>query len=155
MCLALAGLWMWVAANITPFLTLRYQGASASTYLAGGVEVLWGQGFYLLASLVFVTGILAPLLDLAGIALLLAILRSTARPPGLNLGIRFLRVLGLWTMPGILLVGVLVAAVKMGEMASLQPGPGFVALIALVVLWTSVHASLDFEEVWEMFEGKG
>lgn len=150
LCLALAGLWMWLIANVTPFLSLDYRGASTTSYLAGGVEALWEQGFYLLSSLVFFTGVLAPLLELACISALLILLRRGLRTRGLKLGLRFLTALGPWTMPGIFLVGTLVAGVKMAQMASMLPGSGFAALVALVVLWTSVHATLDFDALWEL-----
>ena len=150
LCLALAGLWMWLIANVTPFLSLRYRGASTTSYLAGGVEALWAQGFYLLSSLVFFTGVLAPLLELACISVLLILFRRGMRSRGVKRGLRFLTVLGPWTMPGIFLVGVLVAGVKMAQMASMLPGAGFVALVALVVLWTSVHATLDLDALWEI-----
>ena len=152
LCLALAALSMWLAANCTPFLSLRYQGVSTTSYLAGGAEALWEQGFYLLSSLVFVTGIVAPLLDLTGLVVLLLILRRGRRPRGLGMAIRFLKALGPWTMPGILLVGVLVAAVKMAQMASFEPGAGFAALAALVILWISAHAMLDLDAFWEFVE---
>ena len=150
LCLALAGLWMWLIANVTPFLSLRYRGASTTTYLAGGVEALWVQGFYLLSSLVLFTGVLAPLLELACISALLILFRRGLRTRGLKRGLRFLTALGPWTMPGIFLVGVLVAGVKMAQMASMLPGSGFAALVALVVLWTSVHATLDLDALWEI-----
>jgi len=150
LCLALAGLWMWLVANATPFLSLHYRGASTTSYLAGGVEALWEQGFYLLSSLVFLTGVLAPLLELVCISVLLILLRRGLRTRGLKRGLRFLAALGPWTMPGIFLVGILVAGVKMAQMASMLPGSGFAALVALVVLWTSVHATLDFDALWEI-----
>jgi paraquat-inducible protein A len=49
----------------------------------------------------------------------------------------------------VMLLGVLVALVKIAELATVIPGVALYALGGLVVLFTAIQASFDPREVWQ------
>ncbi|MFP6639217.1 MAG: paraquat-inducible protein A [Myxococcota bacterium] len=149
---AVAALIMWFTANLTPFLTLQYKGGSTTAFLATGSQVLWSDDFFLLSVLVVLTSIIAPLLHISLIGGVLVVLRVGFRGPYVAAMIRLTALLRRWAMPGIYMIGVLVASVKIGQMANLQVGPGFYALIAMVLVWTSITASLDSDTLFAFLE---
>ena len=149
---AAAALIMWVAANLTPFLTLEYKGGSTTAFLATGSQVLWSDDFFLLSVLVVLTSIIAPLAHISLIGGVLPALRVGFRGPHVAAMIRFTAQLQSWAMPGIYMIGVLVASVKIGQMANLEAGPGLYALIAMVLVWTSITASLDSDTLFAFLE---
>ena len=57
-----------------------------------------------------------------------------------------------WSMAEVFLIGVVVALVKIGGMASISLGPAFWALAGLVVLVVYEGASLDEWAIWQTIE---
>lgn len=149
---AAAALIMWITANLMPFLTLEYKGGSTTAFLASGSRVLWSEHFYLLSVLVLFTSIIAPLLHIGLIGGVLLALRVGFRGPYMAATIRVIETLGRWAMPGIYMIGVGVASIKVGQMANLQPGPGLFALIAMVLIWTSMTTSLNSDKLFAFLE---
>ena len=95
--------------------------------------------------------IVAPGGQLLAAVYVLARLRRGARLGACGPAVPALAFLGIWSMPGVYLIGVLVAAVKLVDLASLSPGPGLYAWVALVLLWTSVSAALDTDSLERRF----
>ena len=113
--------------------------------------MLWEEKFRFLSVLVLMTSIVMPLFHLSLIAATVIGLGLGFRGWGLAYGIRLIHWFGNWAMPGIYLIGVLVAAVKIGQLASLSPGPGLYALAAMVLTWISITASTDADVLFDVW----
>ena len=61
---------------------------------------------------------------------------------------RFIEVAGRWGMIDVLLVALLVAALKLGDVVDLTPGPGVTAFTACVGLSLLASACFDPHSIW-------
>ena len=61
---------------------------------------------------------------------------------------------GPWAMLDVFLLAILVALVKLGQIATILPGPGLVAFTAVVVLTMFASASFDPRTIWDRREGR-
>ena len=143
LALSLAALILWVVANTLPFVTLEYGGIEQTNFLVTGAAALWRDGQYFLGTLVFLTSIAIPAIQIGLTCYLLGALRLGGEIQGLAPLARMLKILGPWAMSGVYLIGLLVAAVKLSQIASLKPGPGLYCFAALVLLWTLASTSVD------------
>jgi paraquat-inducible protein A len=82
LALALAGMFLYIAANVFPFLAFKMQGNVTHTTLSTGVRALYEQGSPIVASLVLLTTILAPFLQIFSLIFVLAPLRLGIGYPG-------------------------------------------------------------------------
>jgi len=143
LALCVAALILWAVANGVPFLGLEYGGIRQTNFVVTGAVALWTDGEYFLGLLVAFTSIVVPAAQLGlGLHLLLA-LRRGRKPWNADLAVKVLPYLAPWSMLGVFLIGVCVAAVKLGQLASLTPGPGLYAFAGLVLLWTLASSALD------------
>lgn len=71
------------------------------------------------------------------------------RAPGGWLVFRAVETLGPWSMLDVFFVGVLVAVVKLVDLATVTPGIGLFAFLALMLLGVASSTTLDREFVWE------
>ena len=91
LALALAGLFLFIAANVFPFLAFKMQGNVTHTTLSTGVRSLYEQGTPIVASLVLLTTIVAPFLQISSLIFVLGPLRLGIRVPGQTRVFRLLR----------------------------------------------------------------
>jgi paraquat-inducible protein A len=153
--LALAALVLYIPANLYPILRMNFYGAYSESTVWDGVVSLAQSGQYFVALIVFLASIVIPLLKLAGLLYLVATarfnlgrrLRSRARL------YRLIDVVGPWAMLDVFLLAVLVALVKLGQIATILPGPGLIAFTAVVVLTMFASASFDPRFIWERRSG--
>ena len=47
------------------------------------------------------------------------------------------------------MLGILVALIKIAELATVEAGPGMYAMGALVLLFPAIMATFDTEEIWQ------
>ena len=151
LALTLAALVCWVFANLVPFVSLEYGGISQTGFVLSGAIALWAAQEHFVAALVAFSGVFAPGLYLALACYALAVLRHSGSLQACRFALRAMSFLGLWSMAGVYLIGVLVAAVKLADLASLSAGPGLYAWIALVLLWASASGSLDVDSLEQRF----
>jgi paraquat-inducible protein A len=149
---SMAALILWATANATPFLTFEFKGGTTVAFLWSGSAMLWEEKFRFLSVLVLLTSIVMPLLHISLIGLVLVLLGLGFSGHPVALGIRLIRWFGNWAMPGIYLIGVLVAAVKIGQLATLHAGPGLYALAAMILVWVSITASTDTDVLFDFLE---
>jgi paraquat-inducible protein A len=148
--LTIASLFMYVIANVFPVAGLEFHGAVNHTTLMGAVLSLGAEEMYLLAFLVFVTTILFPLFQLLGLIYLLISISGTGRRShGLSLWVRMIQTFRPWVMVEVLLLGAIVAFVKLTSMATVFPGPALWALGGLALLFASV-LSFNPRYIWHM-----
>ncbi len=145
----MAGLVLFVLANVYPFMTFQLEGREQESTLITGAIELWRAGLEPLGFLVFLTSIGFPALELFGMLYVLLPLKMDHRPAR-HVGptFRIIRALGPWGMLEVYLLGVLVAIVKLSEMATLVPGIAFWSFCALIGVTTAASASLDAPLVW-------
>jgi len=142
---------LYVPANVLPVMSTAnvLRGDASHTILSGIVE-LWRIGSWELAVIVFVASIAVPLLKMVSLGLLAitAYRRSTwARPERTQL-YRLVEAVGHWSMLDVLVVVLLVAMVRFGPLASVEPMPGLLAFGAVVVLTMLASEAFDPRLIW-------
>jgi paraquat-inducible protein A len=150
--LTVAAALLYVIANSVPMLELTVMGREASTTVLGGVETLWDDAEDMVAVLVFFTAVIAPAFQ---IGMMLAIVVGARRaPPPRWVGtlLRYHPVTQIWSMIEVMILGVLVALIKIADYATVIPGLALFALGALVFVIAAMQASFDPREVWENIE---
>jgi len=150
--LTVAAAVLYVIANSVPMLGLTIVGREASTTVFGGVETLWQDGQELVAALVLFTAVIAPALQ---IGLMLAIVVGALRTPvpkWVGTLMRHHPVTRIWSMIEVMMLGVLVALVKIADYATVIPGVALFVLWVLVFLLAAIQANFDPREVWERIE---
>ena len=149
MALTLAAAILWIAANSVPMLGLSVIGHQASTTVLGGALHLWNNGQQLVAVLILFTAVIAPAMQ---IAFLLAVGLGTARAPAprwVGSMLRHHPTLCEWSMIEVMLIGVLVALIKIAELASVIPGLALFMLAGLVFILAGMQSSVDRRAIWE------
>ena len=149
--LSLAALILYVPANIYPILTMTMYGATSESTIWDGVVGLAQHDQWGIAIIVFLASLVIPLLKLAGLFFLVV---SSTMKWGRRLRARtalykFIDTIGPWAMLDVFLLAVLVALVKLGQFATVVPGPGLVAFTGVVVLTMLASAAFDPKQIWE------
>jgi paraquat-inducible protein A len=140
---------LFVIANSFPMLGLSVVGRSAETTVFGGAMHLWNDGREIVAVLVLFTVIIAPALQI-GFVIAIALAAHLSRVPRwAGALLRHQPLTRTWSMIEVMLLGVLVALVKIAELAHVIPGIALFALGALTFVLAAVQAAFDPREVWE------
>ena len=148
LALTLAGVVLFAVANSFPFLSFQMQGQTTETTLATGVLDLYAGGKWELAAVVGFTSILAPGLQLALLLAVLVPLKLGRLPAGVARLFRYARILAPWGMMDVFMLGILVAVVKLSDMATLVPGTSLFAFVVLIFVLAAAQAALDPDIVW-------
>jgi paraquat-inducible protein A len=149
LALTIAAAILYVVANTTPMLGLSAVGHQASTTVLGGVEQLWKDGREVVAVLVLFTAVVAPALQI-GFTLAIVLGARRDRPPRwVGILLRHHAVTTTWSMIEVMMLGVLVALIKIADYATVIPGIALFVLGAMIFLLAALQASFDPREIWE------
>ena len=149
LALVVAALLLFALANAFPFLAMQTGGLVQETTLLSGVHELWRQDLRLLAALVFCTCVLVPAAQLIGLGAILLPLRLGRRPPpGAARILRLVQAAAPWGMMEVFMLGILVALVKLGHMATIVPGVSVFSFAALIVVMAAALSTLDPALIW-------
>jgi len=148
---SLAALMFYLPANIYPILQMELYGAHSENTVLDGCVSLFQHGQRLVAVIVFLASLLIPFLKLLGLFYLVITTRFASRRRRLERTwiYRLIDVIGPWAMLDVFLLAILVALVKLGELATVRPGPGLFAFAAVVVLTILATTSFDPAQIWE------
>lgn len=140
--LALGALILFPIAMTMPIIRVERLGHSHSSTILSGVVDLFAEGSFFVAVIVLLCSVLVPLAKLLG---LLAICAGDAvfHHRHRAAAYRLIEWIGRWGMVDVLLVALLVAAVKLGDVVQVHPGPGVVAFTGVVVLSLAASAAFD------------
>jgi paraquat-inducible protein A len=147
MALAASGLLLFPMGVLMPVLRLQQMGHAHAASIWDGTVSLLSKGHYAVGLVVLVCSVILPIVKLTGLMLL------CGRPPlptrhaaALYRGVELA---GKWGMIDVLLVAVLVASLKLGDVVEVQPGPGLAAFTACVVLSLLATGAFDPHGLWE------
>jgi paraquat-inducible protein A len=139
---------VFIIANTSPLMSLSAVGRFASTTIMGGARDMWLQGEQITGVVVAFCAVIAP----AGyLAFMLTMLIAARRPPApkwIGEMLRGAEFMEPWSMNEVMLLGILVALIKIAELAQVEIGVGMYAIGALVILFPAIMASFDPEEIW-------
>jgi paraquat-inducible protein A len=142
----------FVVANTSPLLGMSAVGRHASATIVGGAYEMWQEGEPITGAVVAFCAVVAP----AGfLMLMLAVLLLIRRPPAprwVGEVLRWMQHFQVWSMYEVMLLGILVALIKIAELATVEPGAGIYAVGALVLLFPAILSSFDFQEAWRRVE---
>lgn len=152
LALSVAAVALFALANSTPMLGLNAVGRAASTTVFGGAAQLWQDGQEVVAALVLFSAVIAPALQI-GFMLAIVLGAHRARPSRwVGTLLRYHPTARTWSMIEVMMLGVLVALIKIAELATVIPGIALFALGALVFVLAAMQANFDPHEVWHRIE---
>jgi len=141
-----------LVANTFPLMELHVLGRFASTTIAGGAYEMWTQGQRLTSVLVAFCALIAPVGYLSFVITLLLAARRSRMPRWSGEMLRWLGHLEVWSMLEVVMLGILVALVKIAQLATVNPGIGMYAFGATILLIPAIAVNLDRREMWRRVE---
>ncbi|HEX3636692.1 MAG TPA: paraquat-inducible protein A [Paraburkholderia sp.] len=145
----LSAMVLFAIGNAFPMVGLDVNGELVQTTLLGAARVLYDDGMWPIAGLVMATTFVMPLLQMATMTYLLVPLRFGRVPYHFDVIFRLLKLVRPWGMTEVLILGMLVALVKLAHIASVVPGTALWTFGALMVLLAAASSAFDPREFWE------
>jgi paraquat-inducible protein A len=144
----------YIPANVLPITHVVSFGKSQSDTIMSGVVYFAATGMWPIALVIFTASVLVPLFKLIILTGLLISVhhRSTWRPRLRTQLYRITEAVGRWSMLDIFVVTILVALVRLGNIASVAAGPAAVFFAAVVVLTMLAAGNFDPRLIWDKME---
>ena len=152
LALTVAAALMFIVANTSPLMGLSAVGRHASTTIAGGVYEMWRQGEPLAAMIVAFCAVIAPGTYIAIMATVLLAARRSRVPRWIGQLLRWVESVQPWSMTEVMILGILVALIKIAQLATVEPGIGMYAVGGLIVLLAAIAMTSDPAELWTRVE---
>ena len=149
--LLIAATILYVPANVLPVLTTTTLVSSESDTIMSGVILLYATGSWPLALIVLIASIVIPIGKIVALAFVLIMVQR-----GLATGHRqrtrlygTVELIGRWSMLDVFVDTFVVALVQLSPLMSVEPGPGVVYFMAVVVLTMFAAQSFDPRLIWD------
>ena len=144
--LALSALTLYVPSILLPLMRLETLGHSSEASILQGVSSLLAARHYFVGGVVLLFSLVLPPLKLLALLLLSGGWLPGAHQARLH---HWVELLGRWGMLDVLVVAVLVAFVKLGDMVQIQPGAGLGLFTACVLFSLLSSLCLHLPSLWE------
>lgn len=140
---------LFIVANTAPLMALSAVGRQASTTIAGGAYGMWLQGEQITAGIVAFCAVIAPGSYILFMLTLLLAVRRPPAPQWVGTMLRWAESTRPWSMIEVMILGILVALIKIAELATVEPGVGMYAVGGLVVLFPAIMMTFHPREIWK------
>ena len=154
--LVIAAALCYIPANVLPVMMVTSLGQVQSDTIMSGVIYFLMNGMWPLAVVVFIASVFVPVLKLLMLSFLLVSVQrgSSWRPVERTRMYRITEAIGRWSMVDIFAISILVALVRLGNLATIQAGPGAVFFGAVVVSTMLAAESFDPRLIWDRSEAR-
>jgi paraquat-inducible protein A len=134
---------------------ISYGEGAPDTILSGVIHLVEAE-MYPIALIVFVASITVPMAKLIAITFLLISVekKSHWRPKDRTAMYRITEFIGRWSMIDIFMIALLAGLVKLGSIATIEPGAGAIAFAGVVVITMFAAMSFDPRLIWDAMEEK-
>jgi len=143
---------VFILAHTTSLMGLSAVGRSSSTTIFGGVLQMWDDGERITAVIVMFCAGIAPGVYIAFLLTVLAATRRPLAPLWVGEMMRWSHHMHPWSMNEVMILGILVALIKIAELATVEAGIGMYAMGGLVVLFPAIALSIDEHDTWRRIE---
>ncbi len=148
LALNLTSLMLFIIANVFPFISLKLSGRIEENFLISGVLAFYKLGMGEVGLLVLLTTILFPLITIVGMIYILLPLKFGYYPWKAARIFRLVHGLIPWSLLAVCMLGVLIAIVKLLDLATIIPGIALYSFAALIIVSTAANANLDSFLIW-------
>lgn len=152
MALLITAFLLYIPANILPIMNTELLGNPAPSTIMAGVVLLWSDGSYPVAMVIFIASIMVPTLKMMAIAWLCWDARHPERQRDserMHLIYEVVEFVGRWSMIDVFVIAVLSALVRIGQLMNVYPQIAAV-LFAMVVILTMIAAmTFDPRLTWD------
>ena len=141
----------YIPANALPVLATTTLGETESDTIIGGVIFLYTSGSWPLALIVLVASVMIPLGKIAALGyLLITVQRGSVKNSHDRTRIyELVEFIGRWSMLDVFVDAFVVALVQLDPLMSVEPGPGVVFFMAVVVLTMLAAQTFDPRLIWD------
>jgi paraquat-inducible protein A len=146
---SLAALILYFPSNFYPVVTAEYQGQHSQATIFQGITSLYAHKQYFIATLIFCTSILTPLLKIIGLIFLALTLDWPHLKKTRTWIFQIIRIIDPWNMLEVFLLAICVSMIEMGQVATVHPGRGVFSFAAAVVLTLLATLSFDSRLLWD------
>ncbi|KAE9856485.1 paraquat-inducible protein A, partial [Escherichia coli] len=145
MALLVTSIMLYLPANILPIMITDLLGDKMPSTILAGVVLLWGEGSYPVAGVIFIASIMVPTLKMIAIAWLCWDAKGHGKHDGerMHLIYEVVGLVGRWSRIDVFVIAVLSALVRMGGLMSIYPAMGAL-MFAWVVIMT-MFAAMTFD----------
>jgi len=152
--LVIAAFICYIPANLLPMTVVTSLGAVQSDTIMSGVIYFMQHGEWPIGLVILLASIVVPLTKLfILIYLLISVQRKSQwRPVERTRLYRITEAIGRWSMTDIYVVTILVALVRLGNLATIEAGVGAIFFGAVVVLTIIAALTFDPREIWDNME---
>jgi paraquat-inducible protein A len=146
---SIAALILYFPSNFYPVVTAEYQGQHSETTIFQGIRSLYAHKQYFIATLVFCTSILTPLLKIIGLIFITLMPGWPHWQKARTWIYKIILIIDPWNMLEVFLLAICVSMVEMGEVATVHPGRGVFSFAIAVVLTLLATLSFDPRLLWD------
>lgn len=142
---------LYVPANALPVLTTRTLVSSESDTIMSGVLYLYESGSWPLALIVFIASVLIPIGKIVALSyVLVSVQRGSVVDNRKRTRLyRIVEFIGRWSMLDVFVDTFVVALVQLSPLMVVEPGPGVVYFMAVVILTMFAARSFDPRLIWD------
>ncbi|ALR76230.1 membrane integrity-associated transporter subunit PqiA [[Enterobacter] lignolyticus] len=151
MALLMTSIILYLPANIMPIMITDLLGNQLPSTIIAGVILLWSEGSYPVAMVIFIASIMVPTLKMLAIGWLCWNANGNGERDSerMHLIYEVVEFVGRWSMIDVFVIAVLSALVRMGGLMNIYPAMGAV-MFALVVVMTMFSAmTFDPRLLWD------
>ena len=148
LALVIAAAIVFIIANTSPLMALSAVGRHSSTTILGGASQMWVHQHEITAVVVAFCVVVAPATYILFMATVLVAVRRPPAPYWVGGLLRWAAFMSPWSMNEVMLLGVLVALIKIAQLATVIPGIGMYAVGLLIALLPAIALSCDLREIW-------
>jgi paraquat-inducible protein A len=152
LALAVCALVLLVLSNAYPLVAMQVNGSSRDTTLIGAALGFYAQGFGSLAALVFLTTVVAPLLQIGTLLYVLIPTRQRRRAFGEIAVLRLLMRVRTWNFMEVFMLGAIVALVRLSNFAHIAPGIALWSCALLMLCLSALSVISSPEQLWRWVE---
>jgi paraquat-inducible protein A len=150
--LAVCALVLLLLSNAYPLVEMQVNGNSRNTTLIGAALGLYAQHYDSLAVLVFLTTVIAPLLQIASLLYVLIPVRRRRRAPGQETVFRILVQVRPWSFVEVFMLGALAALVRLSNFAHIVTGISLWSCLLLMFCLSALTSITSPEQIWQWIE---
>jgi paraquat-inducible protein A len=152
LALVITGLLLLWPAITMPILEMSILGDTSFNTLLSAVVKIFQAGYYWVAFVVFFTSIFAPLAKFSVLCTVLLHIKAKRYTPVLPVLFRYYVKLDAWEMLDVYLISMMVAVIKLFDIAAIHTGLGLFCLLGLLATSILVTITLDKKQIWDHIE---